>query len=368
MRLGSVLNIFGAVALAGLQLVAAAPAHHHTKALQPRTAPGSARTLVDYCNQDDLNGLDDGISELKEMLEATMSRLEDLWKYLNQDHVPLLWRQDFKLQSTFRTFESLYGRLSFNLDKSGHQETLDRVEWVARFAETFRASLDTINARDDFEIYCGDWWLQEKPKFFQWIKRSGDLWFFDHRPSTKYDTEVNMAGGGGLCRKDDVFYAAWVQPQTPTDMSHDRDVLTICQNEVALYTKRFLAGDTMRNMRKKDFVPEEQANTVLDSVTSTCYAMSLAHEGAHVKVIFQDRQMIDVPVEVNGQTASAYGWERATALARESSEKAKKNADTFALLVAAMYLDRYDWSTGVARRHFSGVPIEHVQSIWKIGS
>lgn len=60
-----------------------------------------------------------------------MSRLEDLWKYLNQDHVPLLWRQDFKLQSTFRTFESLYGRLSFNLDKSGHQETLDRVEWVA---------------------------------------------------------------------------------------------------------------------------------------------------------------------------------------------------------------------------------------------
>ncbi|CRG88875.1 hypothetical protein PISL3812_05910 [Talaromyces islandicus] len=83
-------------------------------------------------------------------------------------------------------------------------------------------------------------------------------------------------------------------------------------------------------------------------------APAVLHELTHSQYILGNDALVDQSCTALGGTAfgysDGYGWPCITWLAQTHPQQAAKNADSFAYLVTALYLDYADWRDGLCLR------------------
>lgn len=321
------------MACAGVGLVAAAPK-------DTKHALGKRATTT-YCSASNLEALDFAIAELKEMLSVTISRTSSLKAFLSNPGN--LKDQDVLLQSTFHTFESIFGQLFYGVKDERNTAAMARVNKIGNFATRMWRGLQAIGTNQNLEVYCSDYWLM--PWSVDGTQASEPYYYYDHRTTTPRHYGYDYSTSKGICRDDTSAHYAWVIPYMPKGEDDLTSVLTLCDNWVTTWTLAYQSGDSFASIAGTTFRSGEKH---LDQFQASTFTSALAHELSHAPAVVDEPYMADEHCDANGSSGAAYGWNCITHLANTSPGSAINNADSFAYFVTAMYLQANDWSTGVS--------------------
>ncbi|RAK92635.1 hypothetical protein BO79DRAFT_275070 [Aspergillus costaricaensis CBS 115574] len=334
MRLSAFFQAFWAVATISTGLVVAAPRG------QPH-ASLNKRTTTYFCDSSATATLTYSIGEMIEMLTTAIDRTNSLQVFL-ADPPNHISGQGQLLQSTFYTFEAIFGQLEYGAGDGQNDAAIARVEQVLSIAKTMQSSLRTIGSNEHMEIYCSDFWLVEEDPEGD-ISLINPYLYWDNRDTRTGPRAMDFAVANGICR-DKASHYAWVDPYMSSSQtsSGQTTVMTLCQDYVSQWVSRHQSSDTMTAASQQNYA----ANSVhINQFQGLTMSTALMHEFTHAPAIVGANYLIDEKCEIDGIKQSAYGWDCIRQLAATPST-AMNNADSFSFYISAMYLSTSDWSTG----------------------
>ncbi|KAL4738260.1 hypothetical protein BDV11DRAFT_171184 [Aspergillus similis] len=334
MRLTAFFQAFWAVATISTGLVVAAPSGQTHDSL-------SKRTTTYFCDSSATATLTYSIGEMIEMLTTAIDRTSSLQVFL-ADPPNHISGQGQLLQSTFYTFEAIFGQLEYGAGNRQNDAAIARVEKVLSIAKTMQSSLRTIASNPNMEIYCNDFWLVEQDPEGD-ISLINPYLYWDNRATRTGPLAIDFAEANGICR-DQASHYAWVNPymsssQTPSGQT---TVMTLCQDDVSRWVSRYQSGDTMTAAFQQNYAA---GSFHINQFQGLTLSTALMHEFTHAPAIVGANYLSDEPCDIDGVTKSAYGWDCIRQLAATPST-AMNNADSFSFYITAMYLSTSDWSTG----------------------
>ncbi|KAH8669052.1 hypothetical protein BX600DRAFT_539144 [Xylariales sp. PMI_506] len=309
---------------------------------------GKRSLSIVTCNLLQNQNIASALKEVALMVTATITRTTDLLNWLNSN--PTSPSQLTALQySTLRTFEVLYGQVYFSKsDPAQNAAATSRVQQVIATAEGIKQGLQ--NPGSVFvNIVCDDTFLRpaaEAPSTVVGSQPAGNFVYWD----TRSQEWANLAPLGGTCRDNAEL---WGYTGTYTSSSGIiTDTIVLCQSYWAGWNQVFSSGITMKAVLGSDCLAPRNS---LDQLRSQLLPMTLAHELTHAATFLGAASLKDVSCE-SGAAAYAYKCVKDLAQTPSTSSLAVRNADTFSLYNAAMYLSNYDWSGGACAPLSTWVP------------
>ncbi|KAJ5121555.1 uncharacterized protein N7515_009516 [Penicillium bovifimosum] len=352
MRLSSLLQAVGALAIFNIGLVTAAPSghsnryshHHHGHSHGYGNSTLTKRTRQYFCDHAN-SALVASVNEIKAMLTTTIDRTTALEAFVRNPPAHILQHEQL-LQSTFYTFESIFGRLEYGVQSGEAADSISRVQRILG-----ATGLEGIVDNPDLEIYCSDAWLVREDREGD-VDMTNSYLYWDNRETRTEDYAENFETVHGACRDSNTHYA-WVNPSLSSSKttSGRTNVMTLCQDNVAEWITRYNNGQTIETFSKHTL---SAARVRIDSFQGQTMSTAMMHEFTHASAIVGTPYLIDESCTgPDDSTVAAYGWFCISQLAKYAPARAINNADSFSIYATAMYLSLDDWSYGYPREILS---------------
>ncbi|KAJ5094811.1 hypothetical protein N7456_010672 [Penicillium angulare] len=355
MRLSSLLQAVGAIAILNIGVVAAVPSghsnryshHHHDHSHDYGNSTLTKRTQAYFCDHAS-SVLTASIEEIKAMLTTTISRTTALEAFVRNPPAHILQHEQL-LQSTFYTFEAIFGKLEYGVQSGKAADSISRVQRILAIATNMKTGLEGIVNNNDLEIYCSDAWLVREDRDGD-IDMTNSYLYWDNRDTRTEAYAENFGTVHGACR-DAATHYAWVNPSLSTSKttSGRTNVMTLCQDNVAEWITRYNNKETIEQFSKQT-LSGRNPQVSIDSFQGETMSTAMMHEFTHASAIVGTPYLIDEPCTLNdGSTVKAYGWFCISQLGQNAPAQAINNADSFSVYATAMYLSLDDWAYGYPR-------------------
>ncbi|KAH8673361.1 hypothetical protein BX600DRAFT_432993 [Xylariales sp. PMI_506] len=298
----------------------------------------SKRTVdISTCDSSESAAIRFAWGEIQNVVSAAQSRTNDLYDYLQ--NIPTARPTDPILLSTFQTFEALFGQVFYGLSSTANNLAgLNRVSQIASLISALQSGLNDASL-SYLRIYCDDSWLSTTDADGDVAVTTATSIKLYAEPLEKW-LELSNLGGG--CRSNAALSGFAFPSATFPSTGVVGDIITLCQSMWDGWTSAYQEGDSMSKLASATGLA---GSTNLGSVQSML-PITLLHELTHAQSFLGGSGiMVDVSCD-NGETA--YNFICVNMLASSNPAQAVKNADSFALYAAAMYMSNYDWSTGIA--------------------
>ncbi|KAH8660500.1 hypothetical protein BX600DRAFT_551876 [Xylariales sp. PMI_506] len=292
---------------------------------------------VNSCSSTQEANIKTAWTEVQNIISSTVTRTNNLYTFLSNG--PASLPTDKVLLSTLRTFEALLGQVFFGADTASNKAGLGRVSSILSLATAIQ-SAQNDQSKYNLGIYCDDYWLSE-------TDTEGDVNMADANSLKYFNTIteqwIETSNFGGSCR-DNPNLNAWALPGiTVASTGVVGDIITLCQDKWDTWNADYANGETITASAAQTNLAGSAMLGLVQSVLSITLLHELTHSanflGANGNILVD--QTCD-----HGETA--YGFICVNMLAMSNPSAAIQNADSFALYSAAMYLSKYDWSTGIA--------------------
>ncbi|EAS34959.3 uncharacterized protein CIMG_00313 [Coccidioides immitis RS] len=229
--------------------------------------------------------------------------------------------------SSLMFFETMFGEV----DPCGG---IQRVEDIYKRIVTFRETLQ--NPQYKVNIVCREAFLKQEEGLDM------DTEVMDMRPPEWGGQRLNFVES-----KDQLFPCKSGETQAWSSTKYDMepelvDLTVLCDQVLKSSNWNEYNSVPYETLRKKEFEPDSRK---IDDIDDYNLATILTHEFSHSGSIYDCDPTEDH--DLNGELC--YGWNLVTQLAQKDPVAASRNADTFAIFLLGMTLDKNDWSTGSSK-------------------
>ncbi|CZR68405.1 uncharacterized protein PAC_18304 [Phialocephala subalpina] len=308
---------------------------HNDTRITPRLA-GEFRIM--NCDSAQKAAINAALSEIVTITGIVSNRVLDLYDLMNVNGDPDFAAFTAIDQSTYDTFETVFGVELYSLGVN--PLGIDALNVFNDICQKLYYGTSNIQGQS-LDIWCGDSWQTT-------TNDQGDYYILaDGSIDTDYLWDNSGSGLGWIIPHANIEGPYTCENPNTGDLagytgnrkSEDVSITTLC-NEII--DRMIASGASLTSQAGTAYA----LNAIsLDQIADNSLTLLLIHELTHTYALMG---MDDVCHDYSYGEDLAYGWQGITALAAQSTADAIFNADSITFFMAAMYLSKNTWWTGLS--------------------